>query len=71
MHTVSYKKEMALQFPVISILYHLKNEAFNMLCCQPIAQQYKSNLLLSVIKVVTMKNMDNFYYEKKPSCATA
>ena len=49
---------------------HLKNEASITLYCQPITQQHKSKSII-VIKVATVKNMDNFFNKKKPSHATA
>ena len=41
---------------------------------QPVTQQYESRTCLkstSAIKIATMKNMDDFRYEGKPSCASA
>ena len=58
------------------INYHLKSEVSVMLRCwlcstHHTAVQIKSCLkTTSAIKIVTMKSMDNFHYEGKPSHAT-
>ena len=68
------QKEMTPCTPTIN--YCLKSEVSITLCCQlcqPIntALQIKNFLKsTSAIKIATMKNMDDFQYEKKPSHTT-
>ena len=57
------------------INYHLKSEVSIMLCCWLRSTHYTAVRIkncsksTSVIKIVTMKNTDDFCYEGKPSCA--
>ena len=59
------------------INYRLKSEVSITLCCRLCSTGYTAvrikNCLksTSVIKIATMKIMDDFRYEGKPSCATA
>ena len=56
--------------------YHLKSEVSITLCCQLCSTRYTALRIkdcsksTSAIKVATMKNVDNFFYEGKLSCAT-
>ena len=69
-HTTS--NEMMLR-----INYRLKNEGSITLRCQLCSIHYTAVRIkncsksTSAIKVATMKNMDDFHYKGKPSCATA
>ena len=69
------KKEMVPHAPATN--YRLKSEVSITLCCQLCSTRY---IVLQIkncskgtfaIKVVTMKNMDNFCYKGKPPHATA
>ena len=68
---------MALHSPAIN--YHLKSEVSIMLMlhCQLCSTRYTALRIkncsksTSGIKLATMKNMDDFHYEGKPSRATA
>ena len=68
------KKEMALRDSVINC--RLKSEVsitlLRQLCstCYTALQIKNCSKSTSAIKVATMKNMDNFCFEGKPSCAT-
>ena len=59
------------------INYRLKSEVSIMFRCRLCSTRYTAvrieNCLksTSAIKIATMKNMDDFCYEGKPSCATA
>ena len=59
------------------INYHLKNEVSIALCCRLCSNHYTAvqfkncSKSTSAIKIATMKNMDDYHYEGKPSCATA
>ena len=59
------------------INYRLKSEVSITLGCRLCSTRYTvvriKNCLksISAIKIVTMKNTDDFHYEGKPSCATA
>ena len=69
------KKEMVPCAPVTN--YHLKNKASITLRCRLCSTRYTAVQIknysksISAIKVVTMKNTDDFHYEGKPSCAAA
>ena len=69
------KTEMALCASAIN--YHLKSEVSIMLRCQLCSTRYTAVRInncaksTSAIKVATMKNTDDFHYERKPSRATA
>ena len=58
------------------INYHLKSVVSITLRCRLCSTRYTAvrikNCLKSIseIKIATMKNMDDFHYEGKPSCAT-
>ena len=59
------------------IYYRLKSEVSITLCCQLCSTRYTAIRIkncsknTSAIKIATMKNMDDFCYEGKPSPATA
>ena len=59
------------------INFHLKSEVSISLRCRLCSTSYTAvgikNCLKSTyaIRIATMKNMDNFHYKGKPSCATA
>ena len=55
------------------INYCLKNEVSIMLRCRLCSTRYTAVRIknTSAFKIATMKNMDDFHYKGKPSCATA
>ena len=67
---------MVPRAPVISIIVQIKSEVSTMLHCWLCSTHYTAvqikNCLksTSAIKIATMKNMDDFRYEGKSSCAT-
>ena len=69
-------KEMAPYTPVILIIVWMKSEVSTMLCCWLCSIHYTAVRIkncsksISANKIVTMKNMDDFRYKGKPSCAT-
>ena len=71
----AYQKEMVLHPNLIN--YHLKSEVSITLCCWLCSTRYTAirikNCLksTSAIKIATMKNMDDFHFEGKPSRAHA
>ena len=71
MHTAS---EMVPHTP--TTVERLKSEVSMMLFCQLCSTRYTAFQIkncsksTSAIKIATMKSMDNFHYEGKPSCAT-
>ena len=66
-HTASKERNGAVCPSYIN--YHLKSEISLTLHCQLCSTHYKSRT--SAIKVASMKNTDDFHYERKPSCATS
>ena len=75
MHTASKERNGTVCPTYIN--YCLKSEVSITLRCQQCSIRYTAvqikNCLksTSAIKVATMKNMDDFRYKRKPSCATA
>ena len=73
-HILLQKKEMLPCTPQIN--YHLESKVSIKLRCQLCSTHYtalrikKCSKSTSVIKVATMKNMNNFCYERKPSHTT-
>ena len=74
-HIPHQKKEMALCAPATN--YRLKSEVSIMFHCQLCSTRYialqtkNCSKSTSAIKVATIKKMDDFHYEGKPSCTTA
>ena len=71
MYTVTKEERNSVVHPS-----YLKSEVSFMLCCQLCSTCYTALQIkncsksTSAIKVATKKNMDDFHYERQPSCAT-